>query len=146
MERCASMMTSSNGNIFCVTGPLHKGQWRGALMFSLICAWINCSVNTGEAGDLRRHGASYYVIVIAGNHRWFVDFSNSHGVNTQRMNGGVLCQKQVSRTGASNPYSLSVGCNYVSLPLIPVSGTILLKWNVANCSPTCVGTNSVWLL
>ena len=23
----------------------HKGQWRGALMFSLICAWINGSVN-----------------------------------------------------------------------------------------------------
>ena len=44
------MMTSSNGNIFRVTGHLcgeftgppvnspHKGQWRGALMFSLICA------------------------------------------------------------------------------------------------------------
>ena len=23
----------------------HKGQWRGALMFSLICAWINGWVN-----------------------------------------------------------------------------------------------------
>ena len=43
------MMTSSNGNIFHVTGPLcgeftgdrlnspQKGQWRGALIFSLIC-------------------------------------------------------------------------------------------------------------
>ena len=28
----------------------HKGQWRGALMFSLICAWTNRDV-----GDLRRH-------------------------------------------------------------------------------------------
>ena len=33
---------------------LHKGQWRGALMFSLICAWINGYVNNREAGDLRR--------------------------------------------------------------------------------------------
>ena len=33
----------------------HKGQWRGALMFSLICAWKNCWVNDHEAGDLRRH-------------------------------------------------------------------------------------------
>ena len=33
----------------------HKGQWRGALMFSLICAWINGWVNHREAGDLRRH-------------------------------------------------------------------------------------------
>ena len=43
------MMTISNGNIFRVTAgnsPVtvnssHKGQWRGALMFSLISAWIN---------------------------------------------------------------------------------------------------------
>ena len=33
----------------------HKGQWRRALMFSLICAWINGGINNGEAGDLRRH-------------------------------------------------------------------------------------------
>ena len=33
----------------------HKSQWRGALMFSLICAWINGWVNNGEAADLRRH-------------------------------------------------------------------------------------------
>ena len=35
----------------------HKGQWRGALMFSLICVWINGWVNNGEAGDLRRYHA-----------------------------------------------------------------------------------------
>ena len=62
-----NMMTSSNGNIFCVAGPFvrgiyrsqvnspHKGQWRGALMFPLICAWINGWVNNRRAGDLRRH-------------------------------------------------------------------------------------------
>ena len=33
----------------------HKGQWHGALMFSLICTRINGWVNNGEAGDLRRH-------------------------------------------------------------------------------------------
>ena len=27
----------------------HKGQWRGAFMFLLICAWINGSVNNREA-------------------------------------------------------------------------------------------------
>ena len=35
----------------------HKGQWRGALMFSLICSWINGWVNSRKAGDLRRNGA-----------------------------------------------------------------------------------------
>ena len=42
----------------------HKGQWRGALMFSFICAWMNGWVNNGEAGDLIRHCAHYDVIVM----------------------------------------------------------------------------------
>ena len=67
------MMTSSNGNIFRVTGagnspvPVnspHKGQWRGALMFSLICVWINGWVNNRGAGDLRRCRGHYDVIVV----------------------------------------------------------------------------------
>ena len=42
----------------------HKGQWRGALMFSLICAWANGWVNHRDAGDLRRHRAHYDVTVM----------------------------------------------------------------------------------
>ena len=42
----------------------HKGQWRGALMFSLIWVWINGWVNNREAGDLRRYRAHYDVTVI----------------------------------------------------------------------------------
>ena len=37
----------------------HKGQWRRALMFSLICTRINGWVNNGEAGDLRRYRGHY---------------------------------------------------------------------------------------
>ena len=69
------MMTSLNGNIFRVTGPLcgeftvpvefpAQGQWRGALMCSLICAWINDWVNNREAGDLRHHRGHYDVNVM----------------------------------------------------------------------------------
>ena len=68
-----STMTSSNGKRYWpfvrgihrspVNSP-HKGQWRGALMFSWICAWINAGVNNGEAGDLRHHRAHYDVIVM----------------------------------------------------------------------------------
>ena len=43
----------------------HKSQWRGALMFSFICAWINGWVNNDEAGDLRRHSAHYDVTVLS---------------------------------------------------------------------------------
>ena len=71
------MMSSWNGNIFRVTGHLcgefyrssvnspHKGQWRGALMFSLICAWINDWVNSRGASELRRHRAHNNVIIMA---------------------------------------------------------------------------------
>ena len=98
------MMTSSNGTIFRITGPLcvcvwagvcvcvcvcvwgggggggggggdppvtsgspHKGHWRGALMFSLICAWTNILANNGDAGDLRHYRAHYDVTVT----RWW---------------------------------------------------------------------------
>ena len=42
----------------------HKGQWRGALMFSFIYARINGWVNNAEAGELRRHRAHYDAIVM----------------------------------------------------------------------------------
>ena len=69
------MMTSSNENIFRVTGHLrgnhqspltspHKGQWHGPLTFSLICVWINDWVNNREAGDLRRYRTHYDVTVM----------------------------------------------------------------------------------
>ena len=41
-----------------------QSQWRGALIFSLICVWINGWVNNREAGDLRRYRAHYDVSVM----------------------------------------------------------------------------------
>ena len=42
----------------------HKRQWRGALMFSLIWAWINGWLHNREAGDLRHNRAHYDVTVM----------------------------------------------------------------------------------
>ena len=42
----------------------HKGQWHGAYMFSLICAWITGWVNNRDTGDLRCHHAHYDVTVM----------------------------------------------------------------------------------
>ena len=88
------IITSSNGNIFRVTGSLcvvvvvvavvvvvvvvggrgdppltpldslYKGQWRGALMFSLICAWTKGRASNHGAGDLRRHRAHCDITVM----------------------------------------------------------------------------------
>ena len=41
-----------------------KGQWRGALMLSLICASINVWANNREAIHWRCHRAHYYVTVM----------------------------------------------------------------------------------
>ena len=68
-------MTSSNGTLsallaFCEgihRSPVdssHKDQWRGALIFSLICAWKNGWANDRDAGDLRRHRVNYDVTVM----------------------------------------------------------------------------------
>ena len=74
------IMTSSNGNIFRVTGPscgeftghrwipLTKASdaelWFFSLIFSLMCAWIKGWANNREADDLRRHRSHYYVTVM----------------------------------------------------------------------------------
>ena len=42
----------------------HKGQWRGAMIFSLICVWINGWINNREVGDLRRYRAHTDVTVM----------------------------------------------------------------------------------
>ena len=42
----------------------HTDQWRGALMFALICAWTNGWVNNQDAGELKRHSAHYDATVM----------------------------------------------------------------------------------
>ena len=42
----------------------HKDQWRGALMLSLICAWIDGWINNRDAGELRPHRAHYDVTLM----------------------------------------------------------------------------------
>ena len=55
----------------------HKGQWHGALMFSLICTWINVWVNNRQAGEqtpscqLWRHRSDLHLKA-----RWFVNGSS----------------------------------------------------------------------
>ena len=64
METFSALLTFCAGNS-PVTGEFpHKGQWRGALMFSLICAWSKSWANNGDASDLRRHRAHCDTIAI----------------------------------------------------------------------------------
>ena len=61
METFYALLAVCAGNS-PVTGL--KGQWRGALMFSLISAWINNWVKNLKAGNLRRYRAHYDVTVM----------------------------------------------------------------------------------
>ena len=61
------------------TDSPHKGQWRGAFMFSLICAWINRWVNNSEAGDLRRYRVHYDAIVMTTLDTTLVIVTKLHG-------------------------------------------------------------------
>ena len=95
------MMTSSNGNIFRVTGPL-CGEFTGHRWIPLTKAsdaelwcflwsasWINGWVNNREAGDLRRNRAHYDVIAMYtrwnGNVVSLVKFSSSDVLEVVKM-------------------------------------------------------------
>ena len=54
----------------------HKGQWRGALMFSLICVCINGWLNNRVAGDLRRNLAHSDITVMVSNTMYWSYSSN----------------------------------------------------------------------
>ena len=64
-ETFSALLALCEGNppVTGVDSP-HKGQWRGAMVSSLICAWTDGWANTREARDLRRHGPHYDVTVM----------------------------------------------------------------------------------
>ena len=64
MEAFSALLAICAGNSPVPGEFLNKGQWRGTLMFSSICVWINGWVNIREADNLRRYRAHYDIIVM----------------------------------------------------------------------------------
>ena len=64
IETFSALLAICAGNSPVPVNSPYNGQWRGTLMFSLICVWINGWVNNREAGDLRRYRAHYDVTVM----------------------------------------------------------------------------------
>ena len=87
----------------------HNGQWLGALMLSLICAWTNGWANNWDADDLRHHHALYDVTVMR---------------ETDEVPFNCVC---------SGSAGASVVAHSVALPLIEIAFSTL------DCSivPTC---------
>ena len=65
MKTFSALLALCAGNSPVPGNSPHNGQWRRALMFSLICVWTNGGVNNPDDGDLRRHRAHYDVIVMS---------------------------------------------------------------------------------
>ena len=82
MEIFSALLALCAGNSPVPVNSPHKGQWRGTLMFPLICVWINGWINNREAGDLRRYRAHSDVIVMTipslKKHFWLVFFLFYH--------------------------------------------------------------------
>ena len=154
---CMSLMiTSSNGNIFRVIGPLggestddrwnfpHKVQWRGALIFSLICAWANAWANNRDAGDLRRHHAHYDVTVMcqmrsiprslgrALMHRFICDHRLSIIYNPFMLTSFIP---------ATRHFLLTVAFRHCSMPYMPAALAWLTHWD--RVTHVCVSKLSI---
>ena len=80
----------------------HKGQWRGALIFSLICVWINGWVNNREVGDMRRYRAHYDVTVMT----WIIWRRDTNGINDLVYH--LILWWLVAYSTLSNSMSLSI--------------------------------------
>ena len=84
----------------------HKGQWRGALVFSLIAAWIDGWVNNREAGDLRRYRAYYEVTVMCLSGQIIfmccVELDSPCKILKQKARTLCLCKRRVPECFANN--------------------------------------------
>ena len=76
METFSALLAFVRGLHRSPVNSPHKGQWRVALMFSLICDRINSWVNNREAGDLRRYLTHYDVTVMVWHYCWWVLFKS----------------------------------------------------------------------
>ena len=88
-----------------------KDQWRGALMFTLICARINGWVNNCEAGDLRRNRAHYDVIIMYWNGTQILDCFKDFFLNTYFGIYGSVSEDYRGWTVRTTPWFVRI-CNY----------------------------------
>ena len=107
----------------CAGNSPHKGQWRGALMFSLICVWIDDWVNNRGAGDLRRYRTHYDVTLMlhwtACTWHWRIDI--------------ILYGGDMTRHWQQAKFRLSANC-FASQSPVPNAGLRISKtYTAAHC-------------
>ena len=88
-----------------------KGEWRRALVSSLICALTNVWVNNWDAGDLKRHNTHYEVPVMFAN--WIV----GHIITCIIMHSAIKKLNRPGPTSAICAAGLSINV-FVTEPLM----------------------------
>ena len=137
-------MTSSNGNIFRVTGHL-CGEFTGHRWIPLTKGsdaelWINGWINNREAGHLRRHRAQYDVIIMCWLHTITYTSANSLSAGDSRIKlewnfdqnikcALVSCQPVVFRLQCVTIGNVPQPEEYVTAPSCnPNNFIVELKW------------------
>ena len=102
-----------------------RGQWRWALMFSLIWAWTNCWANNGDTGDLRRHGAQYDVTVVI---PWRISAGTLSTIlnNTTALCNSLTEHKQLRKSYLWKTANMSLGTCVVVKQIQSKSNPILI--------------------
>ena len=106
---------------------LHKGQWRGALVLSLIYAWMNNLVNNREAGDLRRHRPHYGVTVMRPLNIFLFFFMSKY--------------KTIHKT---NPWTWLLPCHFMAWTNISTQNTRHLDTHFLDGKYCYFGSSVIW--
>ena len=107
---------------------------RSALIFSLICVWINDWVNNREAGDLRRHRAHYDAIVLTSRHNCLLKISHEKA-SVVFHNSDVIM-----RAMASQITSVSSACSTVCPSTDQSSASLAFVRGMTAIYRECAGT------
>ena len=107
----------------------HKGLWRGALMFCLICVWMNGWVNNREAGDLRRYRAHYEVTLIITIH-WYQHVSGNYRIGFKGVFILTICHLFVYHLGFFFPclWFQTAGCTKYNAQRYWRNHDDVIKW------------------
>ena len=122
METFSALLALCAGNSPVPVNSPHKGQWRRALMFSLIYAWIKDWVNNREAGDLRRHRGHYDVIVMWSNSIMHICITGPQWVKNLLAPGEILSSCSLRHDSRVTGWSFAI------------PGPLLLTWFNFNLS------------
>ena len=155
METFSALLAlcAENSPVTGAVNSCHKGQSCGALMFSLVCAWINVWVNNREAGYLRRHRAHYHVTAMVwGVWTTFSEFKprsngkslSKHLVKTLTMgtmdncvHAGHFLGRTVIYHVLRDIYIAAEGHSVLSIGYMSTPREIILNW-IANMARNCI--------